>query len=247
MFQIFQWLWKLYKSLDNLTTSGQNLVVSVSQKTISYTVECEHELRSSMNHQCGSIRERSVQFSLAKHLRKEKQRKTKETNAVYTDPVLCLISSRMSDEKSTGLSAPKRAISMQAFQIESSLLHHSIQPGEKISTQDWRTGGQQATQERFSLPALCSLIPAKPGIRNQLALLQLLSLKPWWESMEIDATLLCTLISTDNRNNHGITRWSLNLISPSFQVYASRFPHQNTQLALKTLHKIGEEEDGKQP
>ena len=31
-------------------------------------------------------------------------------------------------------------------------------------------------------------------------------------------------------------------LSPSFQVYSSRFPHQNTQLGLETLHKIGEDE-----
>ena len=36
------------------------------------------------------------------------------------------------------------------------------------------TGGQQAMQYRYSLPALC-LIPAKPGIRNRLALLHLIN------------------------------------------------------------------------
>ena len=60
-----------------------------------------------------------------------RSRGRQKANAVYSDPTLCLISSRICDEKSTGLSAPNRAINMQAFQTDSSLSRHKIQPGEK--------------------------------------------------------------------------------------------------------------------
>ena len=60
-----------------------------------------------------------------------RSRARQKSNAIYSDPVLCLVSSRVRDEKSTGLSAPNRAFSMQAFQTDSSLSHQSIQPGEK--------------------------------------------------------------------------------------------------------------------
>ena len=60
-----------------------------------------------------------------------RSRGRQKSNAIYSDPVLCLISSRVRNEKATDLSAPKHAISMQAFQTDSSLSHQSIQPGEK--------------------------------------------------------------------------------------------------------------------
>jgi ABC-type bacteriocin/lantibiotic exporter with double-glycine peptidase domain len=63
---------------------------------------------------CGSIRERGVQSSLAKHLRKEKKRKTESKRYI-----LCTCAElnyiKNCDEESTGLSAPNRAISMQAL------------------------------------------------------------------------------------------------------------------------------------
>ena len=47
---IFNNMQNLGNSLGNPTTSGRNPVASLLEKTISYTGNCEYELRSSMNH-----------------------------------------------------------------------------------------------------------------------------------------------------------------------------------------------------
>jgi hypothetical protein len=63
-----------------------------------------------------------------------RSRGRQKANATYYDLAICLSSPRICDEKSTCLSAPNRAISMQAIRTNPSLSHHKIQTSENIDT-----------------------------------------------------------------------------------------------------------------
>ena len=87
-------LQNLSNSLGDPTSSGRNLVASVLQKTSSYTWICEYELRSSMK-PCVDRYEKGVCNLAWLNTYARRSRGRQRANAVYSDPTLCLISSKI--------------------------------------------------------------------------------------------------------------------------------------------------------
>jgi hypothetical protein len=114
-----------------------------------------------------------------------RSRGRQKANAIYFDLAICLSSPRICDEKLTCLSAPNRAISMQAIRTNPCLSHHKIQPRENIDTRV--ENGRIASNAILVLSSYAMLSSCKAREQKPTGLLALdpfLTCERAWKAME---------------------------------------------------------------